>query len=230
MRDLLPLRTVGIVILCAIGLQGCGMLGANIPPEQMAKLATVEGASGYPLHSVDSKQILFTKSVNVEPGTHTFETIGGCFNNNCSYIPYQFNAKAGLLYRLMPNRTVVVLDRNDEYNRKLDELTPIGSGNEYANRQETSAYLQSVAIQAQQQRAALLERRRQNLPLVKRAGAKICKAQGEFLYIGFVESFTDEKVQIRVADSVINANHNYRNGNFTPSIIWDSPLNWDLCE
>lgn len=224
------IRSILSIFIGILALQGCAMMGESIPPEQLAKLATVEGASGYPIHSVDSKTTLFTTSVNVEPGMHEFETIESCFNNNCSYIHFKFNARPGYLYRLTPNRTILVLDRNDEYHRKLDELRPIGNSTEYVTKQQTQAYYQNVAKQATQARADLMERRRMNLPLVRKLGTKICKQQGQFLYVGYVESFTDEKLQIRVADALIAANHNYRDSGFTPSIVWDSPMNWDLCE
>lgn len=226
----MPIKAINKLVLFGLGvvvLSGC----ASIPPEQLAKLATIEGAPGYPFHSVDSKLALFSSSVNVQPGEHTVEITASCYNNSCTYLTYRFNAKAGLLYRLMPNRTIAVLDRSDEYQRKLDELTPIGSdATQYVTRQEKLEYAQGVVRQAQSDRAALLERRRQNLPQVRKVGAQVCQVQGQFFYIGFVESFSDEKLQIRVAQAKMNDNRNLVPMDFQPGIILDSPLNWDLCD
>lgn len=211
--------------LCAALLTGC----AGVPPEQLAKMATVEVAAGYTLHSVDSEVKLFSDSVSVEPGTHVFEMTMTCYNNNCIHQAYRFNAVAGYLYRIMPDRTVLVLDRNDRYQRKLDELTPIGGIN-YGTRKQSRQVAEEMTRRQEMAREAVLERRRQNLPLVRKLGAKICRVQTEYLYIGFVEAFNDEKIQVRVAEARINENRNLVLTNFTPSIIWDSPLNWDLCE
>lgn len=208
-------------------LSGC----SSISPAELAKLATVEAAGGHTLHSVDSKVTLFTDSVNVEPGEHIFEMTVGCYNNQCSYQAYRFKAEAGYLYRLMANQTVLVLDRNDRFQRKVDELTLIGgSGIDYGTRNQNRQYAQEAARQAQAAYAALIERRRQNLNRVKRTGARICQVEGQLLYVGFVENFTDEKVQIRVDQARFNDNHNYVVADFKPKIVWDSPLNWDLCE
>lgn len=152
-----------------------------------------------------------------------------CQNNNCSHRTYRFKAEAGFLYRLMPDRTVLVLDRNDRFQRKLDELTQIGEI-DYGTRSQVRNIAQETARQLEAAQAALIEHRRQNLPQIRKQGAQICRVQNEYLYIGFVEAFNDEKIQIRVAEARINENRNLILTNFTPSVIWDSPLNWDLCE
>ena len=218
--------------LVVLSLSGCGALGLSESSEKMAQMATIEGADSYPLHSVDSKVMLLAMSVNVDPGMHDAEIIESCYNNNCSYIAYHFYAQAGLLYRLMPDRMIEVLDRNDRYHRKIDELKPINRGGviEYVNRDGQTDYARRVANQYQSEMAAIQERRKQQLPMVRKVGAKICQLKGQLLYIGFVESLTDDKIQIRTVDAVVNENHNAHLTSFRPSIIWDSPLNWDLCE
>lgn len=206
-------------------LGGC----SSISPEQLAKMATVEVADGFTMHSVDSQVKLFTDSVNVEPGLHTFEMTMHCQNNQCSHRAYRFQAEAGYLYRIMPNRSVLVLDRNDRYQRKLDELTPIGEI-DYGTRQQVRQVADETTRRQEAAREYVLERRRQNLPQVRKLGARICRVQNEFLHIGFVEDITDEKIQIRVAEARFNQDRNLVLTNFQPVIIWDSPLNWDRCE
>lgn len=217
-----------VTVLMAALITAC----SSIPPEQLAKLASVEAGDNASMWSVDSRLTsMFSSTVNVMPGQHTFKIAMNCNGTNCYYQTFRFDAQAGYLYRLMPNRTVEVLDRNDQYNRKLDELTLIGGSDiDYATRQQNQDYNIETARMRQEARTALLEHRKQNLPLVRKIGAKICLVKGEYLYVGYVESFTDEKIQIRVADAVLNQNRSYRNASFSPTIIWDSPLNWDLCE
>jgi hypothetical protein len=215
----------GALALLVALLAGC----ASVAPEKLAKMATVEVADGFTMHSVDSEVKLFTNSVNVEPGVHLFEMTIYCHNNNCSHRAYRFKAEAGYLYRLMPNNSILVLDRNDRFQRKLDELTPIG-GIDYGTRNQVRTIAQEAARQREAAQAALIERRRQNLPQVMKQGAQVCRLQGQLLYVGFVEAFTDQKIQIRVADAVVNENRNVHLTDFTPSIVWDSPLNWDMCE
>lgn len=208
------------------------MFGGGISPEELAKLATIEGAGGNPLHSVDSKLVIFSTSVNVAPGMHEIEMTASCYNNNCSYLPFRFRAQAGYLYRLMPNNTIIVLDRNDKYLRKVDELSPVNQNGviEFLNREDKLKFVQGAIKEAQLARAALIEERKRNLPFIRRIGTKICQVRGQFLYIGFVESMTDEKLQIRVVEALINENRDLRLSDFTPRVIWDSQLEWDLCE
>lgn len=56
----------GAFALFAALLTGC----AGVPPEQLAKMATVEASGGHSMHSVDGEVKLFSDSVNVEPGVH----------------------------------------------------------------------------------------------------------------------------------------------------------------
>lgn len=222
-----------LLILSVSAISGCAGLGGSIPPEQMAKLATIECADFYSLRSVDSASVgVFQRSVNVPGGMHSVEISANCSSGNCPSAIYRFNAKPGYLYRLLPSNSIAVLDRNDRYQRKVDELHPVNQGGMFVfvTREEQQEYARDAIKQAQAARTALLERRQQQLPMVRKVGARICQLQGHILYIGFVESFTDEKLQIRVADAVVNENHNAHLGDFTPNVIWDSPLNWDLCE
>lgn len=219
--------------LAALVLSGCAGIGNNIPPEQMAKLATVECADFYSLRSVDSASVgVFQSSVNVPAGMHSIEISANCGNQHCPSAIYRFNAKPSYLYRLLPSNSIAVLDRNDRYQRKVDELQPVNQGGVfvYVTRDEQQDFARDAIKQAQAARTAQLERRQQQLPMVRKVGTRICQLHGQILYIGFVESFTDEKLRIRVADAVVNENHNAHLGDFTPNIIWDSPLNWDLCE
>ncbi len=61
-------------------------------------------------------------------------------------------------------------------------------------------------------------------------GAQICKTAQGVTYTGFTENISPNngKIQIRVAAARFG-NSGLAPGNFSPSIIWDSPENWELC-
>jgi arsenate reductase-like glutaredoxin family protein len=91
-----------------------------------------------------------------------------------------------------------------------------------------------------EQQASLLEVQRQTklkkLPLVRKIGAQICQRREvqyehmKALYVGNVEGITDDKIQIRISRAYFESNPSVSLGGFSQSIIWDSPMNWDLCE
>jgi hypothetical protein len=68
------------------------------------------------------------------------------------------------------------------------------------------------------------------LPRMRRIGARVCRAQPETTFVGFVESMTDEKLQIRVVDAFVTRTPRIRYSDFRPHITWDYPANWRLCE
>ena len=90
--------------------------------------------------------------------------------------------------------------------------------------------------------ASLLEAQRQtklkNLPLIRKIGAQICQhgtvrmgyEQVKVVSVGYVEGITDDKVQIRISRAYFESNPSVSPGGFSPSIIWDYPMNWDLCQ
>lgn len=63
-------------------------------------------------------------------------------------------------------------------------------------------------------------------------GARICQDNGGVRYVGFTEGVSDDtgKIQIRIADAMVGGNPRMRPGGFQPSIIWDTPDAWELCE
>lgn len=63
-------------------------------------------------------------------------------------------------------------------------------------------------------------------------GARICQENGGIRYVGFTEGVSADtgKIQIRIADAMVGGNPRMRPGGFQPSIIWDTPDDWELCE
>jgi hypothetical protein len=76
-----------------------------------------------------------------------------------------------------------------------------------------------------------------NLPLIRKIGAKICQngrvqmghEQIKVVSVGYVEGITDDKVKIRVSRTYFKSNPSLSPSGFSPSIIWDDPMNWYLC-
>jgi len=93
--------------------------------------------------------------------------------------------------------------------------------------------MEEQALLFEAQRKAKLK----DLPQIRKIGAQICKrgmvqvgyGQMEVVSVGFVEGITDDKVQIRVARAYFASTPSLSPGGFSPSIIWDYPMNWDLC-
>ena len=77
------------------------------------------------------------------------------------------------------------------------------------------------------------ERVAEEMPLLTSRGTKICRTNGEWLYIGFVEDAANHKIQIRVADMryASDPSSGMRPGGFAPGqLIWDFPANWRVCD
>jgi hypothetical protein len=77
------------------------------------------------------------------------------------------------------------------------------------------------------------ERVVRELPLLKTRGTRICRQEGEWIFVAFVEDATDRKVQIRIADAQYarDPSSRIRPGGFTPGQIqWDFPERWRVCE
>ena len=200
--------------------------------------ATVEGQK--PIRAIDGKTVIdLFGGKKVSPGKHTVTIFMGCLDSACrdaSLRNYVFTARAGLLYRVMADK-IVVLDPNDKYNRKVDELKPAPGTNEYLGREEMAtaqaayarAQAEKDAIKRAEQESLMVERKR-NLSLVRKIGARVCLSTGRVDFVGYVEGLAEHKIQIRVSEaSYINARL-IRVAGFSPHIIWDDPLRWELCE
>lgn len=109
------------------------------------------------------------------------------------------------------------------------------------------AYLDPAERQAAEQRvrqetqwaraAAALDRQLQveQAPERRKVGHRLCRLDGQFLVVGFVERFAPEtdNVQIRVVDKYRSdggpVQGYIRPTGFEPGILWDDPDRWRLC-
>lgn len=66
----------------------------------------------------------------------------------------------------------------------------------------------------------------------RKIGARICRIEGGIRYVGFTENVSPDngKIQVRVADAQLGGRTGSTPSGFQPSIVWDSPDRWELCE
>ncbi|HQS58826.1 MAG: hypothetical protein B7Y56_10410 [Gallionellales bacterium 35-53-114] len=208
------------VVLAIAVLAGCA--GSSASLAQKKNYALIEGERGNPLVTGG-----LSMSMEVLPGAYEFKTTPRCGYRDCPTRAYRFEAEAGNRYVLRTDEPILVTDRTDPNDRIVDKLYLVGD--EYVTRKEKKEYDRRVINNIVIATAEKMERRKQSLPLIRKVGAKVCKPLGEIIYIGFVENFTEDKIQIRLVDAVLAINYNVKLGSFTPNTIWDNPLNWDIC-
>ena len=252
--------TFVVLALVSLLLSGCAATSA-IPPEKQKDYAlikidpfTINGNAA--INSIDDAiSISFSRDGrNVLPGRHNV-LISICHvgPSTCAQYNYIFTANAGLAY-LLGSRGIKVVDRFD-LTKSVDFLTQIRPGTPnapYFTKKEVEEYVAELTKEKNEKEAKInaeeaaaqaivTERRKNNLSLVKKIGARICQERSvtnrgytnQFIYIGFVEAISEDKVQIRISDAYLKAlktSQSSRPEGFTSSIIWDSPMNWDLCE
>lgn len=89
---------------------------------------------------------------------------------------------------------------------------------------------QRALAEQQARQAQELARLERELPQLRKRGARVCLVDnGPYVYRGYVEDFTDEKLKIAVADAFMpNAPH-IKPGGFQPNTLWDYPIRWRIC-
>jgi hypothetical protein len=243
-----------VSLLFSFAVAGCA--SSSIPQDKQKDYALLGGDAHFgsksPSYIVMVDQETFHRSAisgehDVLPGRHTIRT-DVCVENNanllapfCKTHTYIIDAQAGLAYIFENEYSVKVYDRFDRKNHLYDLsptanssvfLAPDAAKQDHAKQQ--AALAATFAAEQEEKAAAqavIIERRRSNLPLVRKVGTRICQDQGNgVMYVGYVEGLAEEKVQIRISDAFFMKMPNAHPGGFSPSVIWDSPLNWDLCE
>jgi hypothetical protein len=69
-------------------------------------------------------------------------------------------------------------------------------------------------------------------PLKKKIGTKLCQVKGRFHYFGYTEAVSPDldRIQIRVSGATDGPPSNRSVDDFREQILWDDPVNWQLCE
>ena len=224
---------IGVAFLISSVLVGCATQQLSKEEQQAYALVVPRENHASAVTAVDKKAILTLSGskLNIQPGMHEIEvttcpegTTAGCVKRH-----YVFNAEAGLAY-IFKGPGIEVFDRFD-LNGKSVGLLHFAAKGIYVTDSQWADIQSMQQKTAQDAKQALLDKRRDNLPLVRKIGARICQnIRGGFIQVGYVEGLAEEKVQIRISEAHMINNPNIRPGGFVPSIIWDRPLNWDLCE
>lgn len=248
-----------VLVLLSFWISGCAT--NSMPPEMQknyALLVPVENHSSM-IAAIDGESFssLSGATRDVLPGTHSVKITTCAGMGNCADRYFTFEAKAGLTYEFISSRAITVFDRFDR-KKQIDILVQkeIRIGNSPFIPSNDAQQYQAELIKQQDdenaaKKAAIIERRKQNLSKVNKIGARICQDRSanasshntlNYVYVGYVEALAEDKVQIRVADAIakgsvpnpyasgITSSKNTRPEDFSPAVIWDSPLNWDLCE
>jgi hypothetical protein len=223
-----------LAISSVLLISGCATT-SSLPPEKQREyslLVPAENTGGMVnstmISNIDGQSFhsLAGTTQDVLPGQHNI-AITSCFNGgrNCIGRNYAFATKAGLAYVFRGPDGIEVYDR---FNMKQPLDTLARYQGSFIPEAEARKLAEEAAAAAQ---AAVMERRKKDLPKVRKIGTNICQEQkGGIVYSGFVEALAEEKVQIRISSAYHKGIIKVKQEGFTPSIIWDSPLNWDLCE
>lgn len=69
-------------------------------------------------------------------------------------------------------------------------------------------------------------------PLKKKIGTKLCQIKGRIHYFGYTEAVSPDldRIQIRVSGATNGPPMNRAVEDFREQILWDDPVNWQLCE
>jgi len=241
------IRYCGLLMMSTIVLSGCGTsgpVGQNnevIPSGQLSNYALVTSREF--IRAIDGEELKSFgehHEIYVTPGRHTIKFAHLADAGRMSFTYHAFTVIAGYKYTINYVQRVVEVskimggDGTVEHLTWFDDRSSVYSYYDSATfkelQEQQAKKLQAAKQQELDRQQAALEKRKQNLPLVRKVGTRICQTKSELgmrlVYTGYVEQVAEEKVQIRVATE-----EGRRFGKaFTPSIIWDNPLNWELCE
>jgi hypothetical protein len=245
-----PQRTLGCLILSLWSLSGCST--TSIPREQLHQFALIVPqdiyGNGAAIIKVETDQrriaLQFAvegvtilpgtatrTGVNVPPGRHTILTsvCRTSSTDSCHPDTYEFDAKAGMAYVLSGSgKRIAVIDRFSKISQGY--LYPTG-GIEFITAEQFTAKEQREVQADMNITREITERRQREQPLMRKVGAHVCKELDRgIIYSGYVESVADEKVRINISSAVYKNSPNLSPGGFRPFTIWESPMQWYLCD
>jgi hypothetical protein len=241
-----------MVAACATGSSVATMKSASaLPDSGISLISTPRSGDPYTvalINAIDDEHYSFGNwHVKVKPGWHTVTLF---IPDLKIYPEYKIFTKAGKRYDLTGARQGWEITRNAAEDSQflgakssnptspmyLDNSNTFVDAENYKKVEQENAQrrLDQIAeVNLMKEEAEAIKRR--NLPYIRKVGARICKDDKKgHTFIGYVENMTDEKIQIRISDALWNTqgkvNENSHVSGFTPSIIWDNPMNWTSCE
>lgn len=232
--------------IIAFALSACA-IAPNVDFEKQALIQVREGAI---IYEIDGKVVYSATSPGaqvVTPGAHELlVTRWGDVRYDRGV--YRLNVATGLTYQIAKDRQSIEVSNST--GAVVDELllspndrkTYVSRADYQRERQVKQDQLKMRADSEATVQALWSDAYRQtklrNMPMVRKIGAKICQTgmvrmgyePVKVVSVGYVERMTDDKVQIRLSNAYFKSNPTLSPGGFLPSIIWDDPMNWDLCE
>jgi len=217
------LRNLALIVPQDLYGNGAAVTEIDGKARNVAQQMTIEGSNILP-------GVKTRPGVNVSPGRHTIQ-VYACYAGsaqNCTSDIYVFDAHPGMVYVLRgPHQNIDVLDR---FQRSAQGyLHPI-TQHEFVTDQELAAERRQELATAANAGLMVIEQRKRDQALIRQVGVRVCQESGrDIIYTGYVEHVTDDKLQIRIADAHFKGNPSLHPSGFSPSTVWDSPMQWDLC-
>lgn len=234
---------IACLFLSALSISGC--VTNEIKPGDSVGMAVLVPGETYRSSHSDSNSSMISEIDGasfyslagtarlVQPGQHTVKTYT-CFGSStgCQTRTYNFVAIAGKTYTFKTPQRIEVTNTLDK--SPVDTLTLSSSNGRFLGAAESSREQKSRTDADREAQETAMRQRLNNLPLVRKIGARICNTRGtareQIVYVGYVERLADEKVQIRISEAYFKGAPILSPSGFEPKIIWDFPTNWDLCE
>lgn len=217
------LKNFALVIPQDIYGNGSAITGVDSGPERSRVLQTAEGPGILP--GVSTR-----RGANITPGKHSVQVTvcHGSDTRSCGPDVYIFEAKPGLAYVLRgPGRNIDVLDRFKK--NTVGYLHPV-ENHEFVSDQVFSNIQLAAQKKAADEGLAVMERWQKNQVFIRKIGTQVCQEFGRgMIYIGYVERIAEGEIQIRISDAHLKGDPTIHLRGFLPKIIWDSPMQWDLC-
>lgn len=214
------------MLMTSTSLLACST-GAQLEPADRSGQAVIYAKEtvASSVTELDGKRVfsLSGKPLNVSAGPHRIE-VTTCPEGStvgCASRIYKLDLEAGRAYIVRSRTLVDVFNKTDMAAGRIDSLQ--WNGRAFINDKQFAAEREQMNAESERKRVAKVAERTRNQPRIRKIGARVCQRTDQSSSrVGFVEGMTDEKIQIRFSEEAGASNPG--------RIIWDRPINWDLCE
>lgn len=231
---------------------GKGLVLDSVPLGGMAVQAVVSAGDGEDRGSYRYKSQLFCQT-NAQALANIREKFAQLCGRKGATFDGQFCTRTGTVDQVLFSAQVDSQGTGRCYRLNVSEAVTVGSpdylqflvskaGYETADvKAARQASQQAAAAEArtrawaeqQAQQATEMRRLQAELPLMRKRGARVCRPESDgmvvWVYRGYVEDFTDEKLKIALAEAFLPNSPTTRPTGFQPHTLWDFPVRWRLC-
>ncbi len=109
---------------------------------------------------------------------------------------------------------------------------PIKGKVRIVQREELQRERDLAGVQRMHEATRRVQEEAASAPLKRRIGAKLCKVEGQHLFVGFTESVSPDmdRIQVRVVSAYGGLSMRQRDASFREQVLWDNPIHWSLCD